>query len=229
LIVLRDITERKRAQAQLLQQQRALAVLEERARLAQELHDSLGQVLGYVNVQAQAAREWLCSGQIEEAEADLARLVAVTQSFHADVREYILSLRATLSPEQGFLPALEQHLQRFGRRCGIHTELIVPDGLADGQLEPAVEAQLLRIIYEVLANVRKHAGASSVRVAIAVHDGLAQIVVEDDGRGFDPDQLSTGDGQSLGLHIVRERAEGVGGSLATGWTRWPRRARCAPT
>jgi PAS domain S-box-containing protein len=213
LIVLRDITGRKRAQAQLLQQQRALAVLEERARLAQELHDSLGQVLGYVNVQAQAAREWLCSGQIEEAEADLARLVAVTQSFHADVREYILSLGATLSPEQGFLPALEQYLERFGRRCGIHTELIVQDGPADGQLELAVEAQLLRIIYEALANVRKHAGASSVRVEIAVHDGLAQIAVEDDGRGFDPGQSLNSERRGLGLHIIRERTEGVGGSL----------------
>jgi PAS domain S-box-containing protein len=213
LIVVRDITEHKRAQAQLLQQQRALAVLEERERLAQELHDSLGQVLGYVNVQAQAAREWLCSGQVEEAEADLARLVAVTQSFHADVREYILSLRATLSPAQGFLPALEQCLQRFGQRCGVHTELTVSDGLADGPLEPAVEAQLLHIIYEALANVRKHAGASSVRVAIAVDDGLARIAIEDDGRGFDPDQPINSERRGLGLQIMRERAEGAGGSL----------------
>jgi nitrate/nitrite-specific signal transduction histidine kinase len=84
---LRDITERQRAQAHLLQQQRALAVLEERERLARELHDDLGQVMGYVNVQAQAVRELLATGQTEAADAHLARLTAVVQDAHADLRE----------------------------------------------------------------------------------------------------------------------------------------------
>jgi PAS domain S-box-containing protein len=222
LIVWHDITERRRAQVQLLQQQRAVAVLEERERLARELHDSLGQVLGYLNVQAQAARELLSSGRTVEADAHLARLAVIAQDAHTDVREYILSVKAALSPEGGFFTALDQYLQRFEQRCEIQTELIVPDGLAEGALQPVVEVQLLRIIQEALSNVRKHAGARQVRVIFAVHADQAQVVVEDDGRGFDPSphpgpppKLGEGDreGAHFGLRIMRERAESVGGSL----------------
>jgi len=210
VIVLHDITERRRAQAQLLQQQRALAVLEERERLARELHDSLGQVMGYVNAQAQAVRELLSSGQMAVADAHLARLA---QDAHTDIRESIFSLRVVVAPERGFLPALEQYLRRFEQNYGIHTELILPDELAEGAFEPAVEVQLLRIIQEALTNVRKHADVRSVRVIFAVHADQAQVVVEDDGRGFDPARLPTDDERKFGLRFMRERAEEVAGSL----------------
>jgi len=213
LIIWHDITERKRIQTQLLQQQRALAVLEERERLARELHDSLGQVLGYVNVQAQAVRELLSSGQMATADSHLARLAAVVQDAHTDIRESILSLRVAIPPEQGFLPALEQYLRRFEQDYGICTELVQPDELADGAIEPTVEVQLLRIIQEALTNVRKHADAGCVRVIFTVHADQAEVVVEDDGRGFDLVQFPADDERKLGLRLMRERAEGVGGSL----------------
>ncbi len=218
LIVWHDITERRRARTQLLQQQRALAVLEERERLARELHDTLGQVLGYVNVQAQAARELLSSGQTREADAHLARLAVIAQDAHTDVREYILSVKAALSPEGGFLAALDQYLRRFEQHHEIQTEWIVPHDLTEGVLEPVVEVQLLRIIQEALTNVRKHASVRSVRVAFAIHADQAQVLVEDDGCGFEPISLPqswgrAGEGAHFGLRIMRERAEAVGGSL----------------
>jgi PAS domain S-box-containing protein len=213
VIVLHDITERRRARAQLLQQQRALAVLEERERLARELHDDLGQVIGYMNVQAQAIRELLTTGQTDVADAQLARLTAIAQDASADLREYILNLKAVISPEQGFFLALEQYLDQFERNFGIHTEMTVPETLTEGAFEPVVEVQLLRIIQEALTNARKHAAAHQVRVSFAVQGDQAEVTVEDDGQGFDPAKLTTGNDKQFGLRFMRERAEGVGGSL----------------
>jgi PAS domain S-box-containing protein len=218
VIILHDVTELTRVQAQLIQQQLTLAVLEERERIARELHDSLGQVLGYVNAQAQAVRELLSRGQTDTADEYLARMVAIAQEAHADVRDYIVSVKAGISSKRGFLSSLAQQLQRFSQNYELQTELIVPDGLAQEAIEPAVEAQLLRIVQEALVNVRKHAGARSVRVSLAM-DGhelggqVMQIVVEDDGCGFEPALLSTHSEQTFGLRIMRERAAGIGSSL----------------
>ena len=141
MIVLHDITEIKRTQERSLEQQRALATLQERERVARELHDSLGQVLGYVKMQAQAARGLLAQHQSAEAERYLAQLVAVAQDAHADVREYILGARTGLSAEAGFLSALTQYLQRFSQNYGIAAKLSVPPELSAGAFEPMVEVQ----------------------------------------------------------------------------------------
>ncbi len=213
VITLHDITEIKRAQEHILQQQRALATLQERERVARELHDSLGQVLGYVKMQAQGARGLLARDQSAEADRYLAQLVAVTQDAHADVREYILGAQGERADEAGFLSALAQYLQRFGNHYNIATELLVPPELSDGAFEPMVEAQLLRIIQEALTNVRKHARAHRVRICFSVYDSRAEVIVQDDGVGFDPVPLETADGQQFGLRFMRERAEEVGGSV----------------
>jgi PAS domain S-box-containing protein len=215
VIVWHDITVHKQAEAQVLRQQRVLAGLEERERLARGLHDNLAQVLSYANMQAQAARELLAEGQTEKVDAYLARLADATQEAHADAREYILGVKTGISPEQGFLDALGQYLQRFGQTCGLETELIVPEpkALAEANLEPTVEIQLLRIVQEALINVRKHACATSVRVSLAVDGDQARVAVEDNGRGFDPAGVPAGDAQTFGLHIIRERVEEIEGTL----------------
>ena len=94
LIVLHDVTDQREAQARNVEGQRALATLQERDRVARELHDSLGQVIGYVKMQAQAARELLARQQWHQADQHLAQLVAVAQDAHADVREYVLGARS---------------------------------------------------------------------------------------------------------------------------------------
>jgi signal transduction histidine kinase len=213
VIVLHDITEVKQARERFMQQQRALATLQERERVARELHDSLGQVLGYVKMQAQAARELLAQNQSAEADTYLAQLVAVAQDAHADVREYILGVRTDISVEAGFILALTQYLQRFGENYGITVELSAPPELSDGALEPMVEAQLLRIIQEALTNVRKHARAHRVHIGLSVYDSRAEVVVQDDGAGFDSALLETAEGQKFGLRFMRERAAEVGGSV----------------
>ena len=213
LLLLHDVTEQKRAQTQLLDQERALAMLSERERLAREMHDSLAQVLGYVKMQAQAARDRLAQDQQAAADNHLAHLIAVAQDAHADVREYILGAKSATPAQPGFLPALRQYLQRFGETYSLRTELMVSPGLHDDSLEATVNAQLLRIIQEALTNVRKHANAKCVQVSVRHLTNQAQVIVQDDGAGFGPALLAKPEGQKYGLGFMRERAEGVGGSV----------------
>ena len=213
VILLHDVTEKVQAQAQASEEQRALATLRERDRVARELHDNLGQVLGFVKMQAQAARGMLARSQTSEAGACLEKLAAVAQDAHGDVCEYILGARAGMSTSSGFFPALEDYLQRLGENYGLATKLNVSPELADGAFPPMVEAQLLRIIQEALTNVRKHARATGVDIRISVRDGLAAAIVQDDGVGFDPALLETAAGQKFGVRFMRERAEEVGGTV----------------
>ena len=104
LLLLQDVTGQKRAQAQILEQQRALAMLHEREQLARELHDSLGQVLGYAGFQVDAASKLIQGGQAGAATAQLERLAGVVREAHADVREHILNLSAALCPRTALLP-----------------------------------------------------------------------------------------------------------------------------
>ena len=122
-LMLRDVTEQKRAHAQIIEQQRSLAVLNERERLARELHDELGQVLGYVKMQAQATRNELAREQVATADEYLNQLVTVAQDAHDDVREYILGTKTTAGSQLEFLPALQAYLQQFAAHYGIRTEL----------------------------------------------------------------------------------------------------------
>ncbi len=212
LIHFHETTEHKRAERERLEQQRALAALQERHRVARELHDSLGQVLGYVKLQTQAARELLNQNRQSAADGHLAQLAAVVQEAHADVREYILGARADFAAEAGFFSVVRQYLQQFSENFGIATQLDVTPDLAN-KLEPTAEAQVLRVIQEALTNVRKHARADSVSVSFSLFDGYAQAVIRDNGQGFNPALFETAEGQKFGLRFMRERAEEVGGSL----------------
>lgn len=210
LVVLRDVTESRRAAAMTLDQERALAALRERDLLARELHDSLGQVLGFAKMQAQAAREHLARGNGPAADAQLARLVSVAQEAHADVREFLLAARPGGSREAAFLPALEEYLRRFQVSAGLPVTLDASPAFAAANLEPMAGTQLLRILQETLTNVRKHAGARAVRVRLSAADGHVEAVVEDDGAGFDAAAAEAG---TYGLRFMCERAFEVGGAV----------------
>jgi signal transduction histidine kinase len=214
LVLLHDVTDQKRDQMQIIEQQRALAMLQEREQLARELHDGVGQVLGYVKMQAQAARDRLAQDQLAAADSDLEKLVAVVQDAHTDVREYIMGAKLTASDQPGFVPALRLYLQRFSQEYELRTELFEPPGWSDEFLEATVEAQLLRVIQEALTNARKHAQARCVQVRLEAEDSRARVIIQDDGVGFDPALITTETGQKYGLGFMRARAAEVGGCVA---------------
>jgi len=213
LLLLHDVTEQKRAQAQILEQQQALSMSLEREQLARELHDNLGQVFAFINAQGQAVCRLLSRGDVTTADKYISRLLEVTREADVDIRESIMGLRATIA-EHGLLPTLRQYLTKFEKYYGIQTQLDDSETITDGMFEPLVEVHLIRILQEALTNVRKHANARYVRIAFALVDGQARVSVHDDGRGFDPDVSSAGMEEHFGLRMMRERAEEVGGSLS---------------
>jgi signal transduction histidine kinase len=188
----------------------SLAVTEERARIAREMHDGLAQVLGYLSLQTQTlealVRRGDCAATLAELKLARARIVEA----QADVREDILSLRTTLAGDVGLLPALQQYVSEFEVQTGIAAEFESALEAAP-RLSPLAEAQLVRIVQEALTNVRKHAAARQVRVNLAAEAGVLRVAIADDGRGF----AAPDNGRwRFGLSTMRERAESVGGGLS---------------
>lgn len=218
-----EIVEREQAQMALMEQQRLLARYEERESMGRELHDGLGQVMGYINVQAQAAQTFLQNGQIEAAQNALADLIPAAQDAHSDIRAHILGLRAREKAPQDYLSTLRDLLEQFGRQHHIVTRLSAPEPFPPAIFAPAVEEQVARILQEGLANIRKHARAQRVEVTLSFIGDYVQIVLADDGVGFSildfgfsnaPVQNQKSEIQNhFGLQIMRERAELVGGTL----------------
>ncbi len=200
--------------ARLYEKVQQLAVLEERERIAREMHDGLGQVLGYVNTKTLAVARLLEVGKVDEARTQVAELKVAAKEVFADVREAILGLRTTLGPGRGFLAALREYTAGFERQSGISVDLEAPDHEAELKLPASAELQLIRVVQEALTNVRKHAHASRACVRLEAIGGSVRLVVEDDGQGFDPSRPVHEGGPRFGLQTMRERAEAIGGSFA---------------
>jgi signal transduction histidine kinase len=180
--------------------------------LSRELHDSLAQALGMLRLQVSQATQLLHVGDVAGAGKLLDEVDRATEVAYADVREAILGLRTTVMADRRLIPLLRDYLHTFSIQNRIRGDLLVEPG-ADYNLSPRVEIQLVRIVQEALANVRKHAQASAVKVTFSQSEGGVQIMVEDDGRGFDPTSVPGQREQHFGLTTMRERAESVGGKL----------------
>lgn len=209
----KDISEKKRMEAELMQQRQSLAILEERERIAREMHDGLAQVLGYVNTKAQAVRRFLAVNKIDEAQAHLLQLEEAARAVYADVREAILGLRTTVAQGQDLTGTLTDYIRHFEMQSGIPTTLVIAEQADLCKLTPMVEVQTIRIIQEALTNIRRHANAQQATVTMQQRNGHALITIEDDGCGFAPNQSHHSDRPRFGLQTMRERAEGVGGAL----------------
>lgn len=202
--------------ARLHGQVQGLAASVERERIARELHDSLAQALGYIRLRAAAARDHLAQGATASAETALTQIGDVAGDAYAEVREAILGLRSGGSGvERSLVDALGEYVGRYREQSGVDVAFEVGEGVADVGLAPAVEVQLVRIVQEALANVRKHARTARALLRLDVEVGAAgprlRVLVADEGRGFDLNVTSVG--AHFGLAIMRERAEGVGGTF----------------
>jgi PAS domain S-box-containing protein len=213
LVLLSDVTEQKRAQAEILEQQKVRAVLEERAGLARELHDNIDQVLAAAQLQAETANELVDRGEIAAARDTLSRLVEVTQSAHVDIRQYLLGAKMLFTPGQDVFVALHQYIKQFSRNLGPPTELVVAPGMMEQGLDSRAGVQLIRIVQEGLANVRKHAHASAAQVVFTFNADRIQVRIEDNGVGFDVARFFKAEGQRFGLCSMRDRAEVIGGTF----------------
>lgn len=215
-----DVTEQKRIAETLSQHEQALAMLRERERMTRELHDTLGQVLGYINTQAQAVRELLSSGRVHMAIPFVTSMVDVAQEAQSDVRDFIAGTRAGMelhTPDrqtQGLVAALHQHTHWLRHAHHFLVELLLSPAAAEQHLSPLVEVQLLRIIQEALNNARKHAGVQRARLELHVTDQALQVTIADEGSGFDAARLAgPGAMENYGIQSMHGRAEEIGGSV----------------
>ena len=213
LLMLRDVTEHKRAEAEIIEQQRSLAMLREREQLARELHDGIGQVLGFASLKMGATRKLITDGKLAKADDELAHLESVVIEAHADVREHILNLRTAPTGEKPFFLALQHYLDGYRQNYGIQVDLSIGPGVDEGLLAPEAQMQLFRVLQEAFSNARKHAQTDCVRASFEMEGGLLRMRIQDNGVGFDPDRAAEAGSSHYGLRFMRERAEQLGGSL----------------
>lgn len=185
----------------------SLAVLEERARIAREMHDSLAQILGYLGLETQTLEALTRQHDETAVLSELAQARSLIKSAQANVRENILSLRTTLADGVGFLTALKQYIEEFGIQTGIHTTIVADE---EFELSPLTQTQAVRIVQEALTNARKHAQAAQICVTLNREEDCLTICIRDDGIGISDMGKLNG---HFGLQTMRERAESVGGSL----------------
>ena len=194
---------------------RDLAVVEERERIARELHDGIAQVLGYVNMKSQAVDGYLAVGRVDEARVQVADLGAAARAVYVDVRESILGLRGPIEPGQGLGAAVLAYAGRAAAASTFALQASIDREARGLRLDADAEAHVYRIVQEAFTNVRKHASAGRVRVAMTARDGVLDLRVEDDGRGL-PSVASAGSVPHYGLRAMRERAAAIGATLDIG-------------
>lgn len=195
--------------ARLYEQAHALATLQERQRLARELHDSVTQSLYSLTLMAEASRRLIVAGDCERAQNYLGRLGQTAQQSLKEMRLLVYELRPPELTKEGLVGALQQRLDTVEGRAGVEARLFVE---GEVQLPPATEEGLYRIAQEALNNALKHAAATSVTVLIRAKADYVELQVTDNGQGFDPATLS--DRGGMGLVNMRERATNLKGVLS---------------
>jgi signal transduction histidine kinase len=197
----------RRLQERLVKQARAGGVLEERARMAREIHDTVAQGLTSVVTQLEAADQRLQAGDGEAATQRVAIARTTARESLSEVRRSVADLRPELLDGGSLAEALRRLSERTRDETGLAVDLAVELGC--DPLSPASEMTLLRCAQEALANVRRHSGARAVAVRVRRGEAGADLVVTDDGSGFDPEARHGG----AGLLGMAERAAAVGGRL----------------
>jgi len=186
-----------------------IAIVEERERLARELHDGLAQILGYINTEVMTIRLLLKNQMIESANQHLLDLEEASRDLFVDVREVILGLK--MAGQNGDLPALlESYTNQFSRLSKLEVEFDTALAGKTISLKAEDELHILRIVQESLSNVRKHANATFVKVSLYVRDNVLEMVIKDNGNGFDLNGVTLSEFSKFGLSMMRERAEVIG-------------------
>jgi signal transduction histidine kinase len=194
--------------AELYERAGEAATLEERTRLARELHGSATQALYSATMFSEAGKVRAQAGDLESAEHYLSRVGVAVQQALRDMRVLIFQLRPPLLEEEGLVGALQQRLNAVEKRAGMRARLIsdevppLPHSVTDG---------LYHIALEALNNALKHAEAEVVTVTIRSDGETVTLEVVDDGQGFDLDEAREGGG--MGLVNMADRAAELGGEL----------------
>jgi signal transduction histidine kinase len=190
--------------ARLYERSRELSVLEERARLARELHDAVTQKLFSIRAHARAAAVLAGRGDCREAGTEIEAVGALGAEAHAELRAIIDGLAPPDLTEAGLAESLRRYAALAGRAHNVDVTVTAP--VATPAFGHEVDAALYRVAQEALHNALRHSGATHVRVALTAKG----LEVADDGHGFAPESSLA---RGLGLASMRKRAAAVGGTL----------------
>ena len=185
-----------------------LAVLEERQRLARELHDSVTQALYSVTLYADAARMAFSAQKWEALESNLQEVRNMAREAMYDMRLLVFELRPFMLETEGLASALRARLAAVEGRSGLKTQVLVEE---ERRLPIVIEEELYRIAQEGLNNVVKHAEATQVQIQLKYDENTVLLEMIDDGKGFEPETVSQSGG--FGLQGIQERVQQLGGTL----------------
>ena len=215
--IVRDVTEIKRSEAAALEQAREVAVLEERNRMAREIHDTMAQGFTGIVIQMEAAEQSMetSPGALPE---HLNRARSLAREGLQEARRSVWGLMPHALEQSTLDTALQEEVRRFDAEG--RSKIAFTQSGKRRELPPDVQTVLLRICQESLTNIRRHADASQVDVTLNYYEHEVLLSVQDNGSGFDPPTVEKEKrGVSFGLTGLRQRAEQINGQLLVGSTK----------
>ena len=190
----------------LLEEESELLVMQERTRISHELHDSLAQTIASLRIQIRVIDETFHSDDEKAIWHQMERIEYTIDQANNQLRELIAHFRVPMD-EQGLIPSIEETIRRTQEDANI--PIYFQNEWPEQEFSPDVELNVLRIVQECLANIRKHSQAEVVRLLLIYRDGYNVLIIEDDGIGFDESSIVSEGGRHLGLNILRDRAREI--------------------
>jgi two-component system, NarL family, sensor histidine kinase DegS len=180
----------------------------ERQRLSRQMHDGPAQALSNFILQTEIAMR-LMDVDPAQARNELASLKAAAMTTFQKVRNFIFELRPMMLDDLGLVPTIKRYIDTFKEQTGLEIGLAISG--KERRLEPYVEVMIFRSMQELLGNAVRHSQATHVKVQLDMGDAFVKVSVDDNGKGFDTEVIRQGN--SLGLKLIQERAEMLGGTL----------------
>ncbi len=185
---------------------------EERRKLSRQIHDGPAQALSNFILQTEIAMR-LFETDPDKAREELASLKDSAASTFGKVRDFIFDLRPMMLDDLGLAPTVRRYTEAFEEKSGLEINCVITG--TERRLNSTREVLVFRAVQEFLANVREHAQATQVKIMLDMDDHLVRAVVEDNGKGFNPDSLNGGDDlRPGGIKRLRDRVEQLGGEVA---------------
>lgn len=205
--------ERLQAKRKEKERVRAQAIIEERERIARELHDGVAQFLGYLSAKLGSVQIALKNQRMEAADKSLAQIEASVRDQSAEVRSAIVGLKMSGGIDRGLISSVREFVEQCNRIDDLALELEIVGEAESAPLSEESALQLFRILQEAVSNVRKHARAAEASIRFQRQDDRLTMTIRDNGVGFDPLLTGLERRGRFGLQIMVERAHAIGARI----------------
>src|SRR5271157_574751 len=180
----------------------------ERQRLSRQMHDGPAQAMSNFILQTEIAMRLLDVDAVQ-AKEELGNLKAAAMGTFQKVRNFIFELRPMMLDDLGLVPTIRKYVDAFKEQTGLDASLTITG--SERRIEPYLEVMIFRAVQELLGNAARHSQAAMVKILLDMGSDMIRVSVDDNGKGFDPESVLSG--KSLGLKLIRDRAEMLGGTF----------------